>query len=79
MATVTIDIEVIENLIKALKPKDRIQLLKHFEDSLWKSELDEVTAKMRKRIKEKGITDREIDRICEEVRKERYAKNKGHS
>lgn len=75
MATVTIDIKAIEHLIEALKPEDRIQLLKRLEDDLWKSQLDRVVKRMRKRIKERGISDEEIDRICEEVRKERYDKN----
>ena len=75
MATVTIELEAIENLIKSLKQKDRTLLFKNLEDSFWRTRLDEVTGKMRKRIREKGITNKEIDRICEEVRKERYAKN----
>ncbi len=75
MATVNIDIGVIEQLIEALKPKDRMQLLKHFEEGLWKSQFNQVVTKMRKRVRERGVSDEEIDRICEEVRKERYAKN----
>ena len=75
MATVTINIEAIENLINALKPKDRIHLLKHFEDTLWKSRLQEITAKMSQHIKQRGIMDKDIDRICEEVRKENYARH----
>lgn len=78
MPIVSIDIEAIEQLIEALKPKDRLQLLKHLEESLWKSRLGQVVTKMRKRTRERGITDEEIDRICEEVRKERYAKNQSH-
>jgi Mg/Co/Ni transporter MgtE len=65
----------VESLVERLPLEDKIRLVRRLEKETWAKRLGVVVEKMRKHVKEKGITDKEIDRICEEVRKERYAKN----
>ena len=77
MITVNIKLEAIEYLIKSLKPKDRVHLFRHLGmEELWRDGFRNVTANMRRSIRQKGITDKDIDRICEQVRKEHYERDK---
>lgn len=73
--TLEISPSQVESLVERLPIESKIRLVRRLEKETWAKRLDTIVQRMRKHIKEKGITDKEIDRICEEVRKERYAKN----
>ena len=67
----------VENLVRKLPIKTKLRLFQRLQKETWASQLDQVVQRMRSRVKQKGVTDKEIDGICEEVRKERYDKNQG--
>lgn len=68
--------EIVERMPMKFKLKLVRKLQKQAHEKRWKTELDKVIAKMRHRIEQKGISDKEIDRLCEEVRKEHHAKTR---
>ena len=65
----------VESLAEKLPIENKIRLIHRLERETWASKLDNLTQRIRRRIKSQGITDKEINRICEVVRKERYARN----
>ena len=73
--TLEISPNQVEKLIERLPLESKIRLVRRLEKETWAKRLDTIAQRMRKHVKQKGVTDREIDRICEEVRKERYARN----
>lgn len=72
MAKVAIElnIEQLENMITQLGPEER----KRIEDKLWALEFDQLVSRMRANAKKNKITQKDIDRVCEEVRQELYEK-----
>ncbi len=62
----------VEQLIEKLPMEDKIRIVRKLEDETWAKRLDEVTSRIRKRFKEKPISDKEIRQICEETRRQLY-------
>lgn len=67
---VELDFKQIENVIGQLRPEER----KEIERKIWAMEMDKIVSKIRKNAKKNKITQKEINRICEEVRQELYEK-----
>jgi transcriptional regulator NrdR family protein len=68
--TVELDFKQIENIIEELTPEQQ----KEIERKIWAMEMDKIVSKIRKNAKKNKITQKEIDRICKEVRQELYEK-----
>lgn len=66
----------VEELVEKLSIEDKIRLVRRLEKETWAKRLDEVVFKMRRRIKEIGIKDKDIDRLCEEVKREYNEKHR---
>jgi len=62
------DIKQIEKAIEKISPEEQERL----ERKLWRLQMDNIVAKMRKSAKKNKITDKKIRKICEEVRQEMY-------
>ena len=79
MATIMVEIGVkqIKEAFQKMPIKERINLVEEFERQTRKDRWEALTKDIRKRVVKHSISNREIDRICEEVRKERYERNKG--
>ena len=60
----------VEELVERLSIEDKIRLVRKLENETWAKRLDEVVSKMRRKIKEVGITDKDIDHLCEEVKRD---------
>jgi len=65
---IEMDIKQIEEAIEKISPEEQEKL----ERKLWRLQMDNIVAKMRKSAKKNKITDKKIRKICEEVRQEMY-------
>ncbi len=68
----------VEELVEKLSIQDKIRLIRKLETETWANRLDNVAQRMRRRIKEARISDKEIERLCEEVKKEYDEKHRRH-
>lgn len=80
MSTVTLQLHIkqAEKLVEQLSLKEKIKLFYRLEQSTWAKRLDEVVSRMRRKVKETRITDEDINRLCEEVKKEYDEKHRRH-
>jgi hypothetical protein len=69
----------LDTLVDRLPLARKIRLIRRIEKGFSADKLNAAVKKMRERVKKNGISDQDIDRICEEVRKERYAKNQSRT
>lgn len=60
----------IENALEQLGSGERRKL----EEKIQAIEWDELVSELRKNARKQGITQKDIDRVCEEVRQELYEK-----
>ena len=65
-----IDTEQIERAMEMIPVEEQARL----EKRLWTLQMERIVGKMRKSAKKNKITDREVRKICEEVRQELYEK-----
>ena len=68
----------VEELVEGLSIEDKIKLVRKLENETWARKLDMVVQRMRRNIKKAKISDREIDNICEEVKREYDNKHRRH-
>jgi len=66
--TIEVDIRQIEKAIEKLSPEDQRKL----EEKLWRLQMENIVRKMRRFARENKITERQIKKLCEEVRQELY-------
>ena len=66
--TIEVDIKQIEKAIEKLSPEDQRKL----EEKLWRLQMENIVRKMRRFARENKITERQIKKLCEEVRQELY-------
>lgn len=69
--SVPIDIDMI---VKHLPLREKIRLVHQLERETWASRLDDVVSRIRTRPSVRQLTEREITRLVEDVRKARYAR-----
>jgi uncharacterized membrane-anchored protein len=62
----------VEELVNKLSIQDKIKLVRKLENETWARRLDEVVFRIRKRFRQNPLSDREIQRICEETRQRLY-------
>lgn len=67
---IEVDIKQLENVIEQLSAEER----KRIEDKIWALEFDNLVSKMRANAKKNKITQKDINKVCEEVRQELYEK-----
>lgn len=68
----------VESLAEKLPIENKIRLIHRLVKETSADRLDKLTAKMRGRVKKARISSRDIDRICEEVKKEYDEKHRRH-
>ena len=66
--TVELDTREIEKALERISPVEQ----KRLERKLWALCMDGIVAKMRKNARKNKVTNREVNRICEDVRQEIY-------
>ena len=66
--TIEVDIKQIEKAIEKLSPEDQRKL----EEKLWRLQMENIVRKMRRFARENKVTERQIKKLCEEVRQELY-------
>ena len=76
--TLALNPKQVEELAEQLDTQAKIRLIKKLEQETWANELDTVVRGMRKRVRIAGISDRKIERICEEVKREYDEKHRRH-
>lgn len=60
----------IESLVERLPIARKLRLVRRLERETSANRLDSVVQRMRSRTKQRGISNREIERICNEVKRE---------
>lgn len=68
----------VEGLVEKLSIEDKIRLVRRLEQETWARKLNLVTQRIRRNIKKTKISAREIDNICEEVKREYDNKYRRH-
>lgn len=68
----------VENLVERLPLERKLRLVRRLQRETWANRLDEVTQRMRGCIRRARISAKDIDRICEEVKREYDEKHRGH-
>ena len=66
----------IKEAFEQLNIREKVKLVEEFERETRRARWAALVNKIRQRAKKYPISQKEIDRICEEVRKERYERNK---
>jgi len=74
MPTITVEIgsKQIKEIITQLTPKEIVDLIREYQRKKWIKKLDILTEELSKHAKVKRITNKEIDQICEEVRRKHH-------
>lgn len=74
MSKITIDLapKQIKEAFEKLPTKEKIRLVEEFERETRKERWDTIVTKIRARFKKNPISQKEINRICEEVRRDLY-------
>ena len=62
----------VERLVEKLSIEDKIRLVRKLENETWARRLDDVVLKIRRRFRERPISNKEIIQICEETRQRLY-------
>lgn len=62
----------IESLVEQLSVENKIRLVKKLEQETWRQRFEQVVSKIRQRFKENPLSDKEIQRLCEEARQKVY-------
>ncbi len=60
----------VENLVEMLPMETKLRLLRRLEKESWADRLDKAVMKMRRSTRKARISPQDIDRICEEVKRE---------
>ena len=60
----------VESLVEKLPFENKLHLVRRLEKETFAGRLDNVTGRMRRRIRSAKISAKEIERICEEVKRE---------
>ena len=60
----------VENLVEKLPLENKLHLVRRLEKETFAGRIDSVVNKMRQRIRSAKISAKDIDRICEEVKRE---------
>jgi len=68
----------VEQLVERLSIQDKIRLVQKLANETWANRLDRVIQRMRKRVREMRISDKEIDALCEEVKREYDERHRRH-
>lgn len=76
---VDLGIEVIKYTFEKLPPQDRIRLVQELERETRKQRWNQIISKARQRVQKRPISQKEINRICEEVRQQLYEKRAKYS
>lgn len=78
MSKVILDLnnKQVEKIVESLPMEEKLRLVRKLEQETWARRLDKVVQRIRKRFRENPLSDKEITRICEEVRRKRYEKAK---
>lgn len=78
MAKITIDLNThqIKEAFEKLSAKEKVGLVEEFGKRTRKLRWDPLIQQIRSRVAKHRILQKEIDQICEEVRRERYERNK---
>ena len=69
---------VVEELVEKLSIEDKIKLVRKLGNETWARKLDMVVQRIRRSIRKAKISDREIDNLCEEVKREYDHKRRRH-
>lgn len=75
MSKITIELspQEIQEAFGQLPVREKVKLVSEFERQTRKERWDDLLARIDARRKKYPISQKEINRVCEEVRKERYA------
>jgi len=74
MPVIEIEIEQLKQAFESLSTKDKIKLVEDFEKETRRARWDALTIRIRSRTKKNPVSQKEINRTCEEVRQELYEK-----
>ena len=69
-------LDYVEGLVERLPLPLKIRLVERLERETWAVRLERIVSRMRERAARHPISDDEIRRICEEVRPERYERER---
>ena len=62
----------IEKAIRRMPIEEKIKIMRKLEKETWAKRLDNVVLRIKKRINRNPISQKEINRICEEARQKVY-------
>jgi hypothetical protein len=68
----------VEELVEKLSLADKIHLVRKLENETWASKLDIVVKSIRRSVRKARISDKEIDALCEDVKREYNEKRRRH-
>ena len=68
----------VETLVERLPLQDKIRLVRKLENETWAKRLDSVVQRIRCKVRAAGISDKKIERLCEDVKKEYDEKHRHH-
>ena len=68
----------VESLAEKLPIENKIRLIRRLEKETSADRLDNLTGKMRRGVRKAGISGKDIDHICEEVKREYDEKCRRH-
>jgi hypothetical protein len=74
MPTIEIETKQLKEAIRKLPVKEKIRLVEELEKETRRSRWETLIAKIRSRIRNNPISQKEINKICEEARTELYAR-----
>lgn len=68
----------VENLVEKLPLENKLHLIRRLEKETFASRIDNVADKMRGRVRSAKVSAKEINRICEEVKREYDKRHHSH-
>ena len=71
-------IEVIKYTFDRLPAQAKIKVIEELERETWAQRLDTVVRRLRSQARKAKVTNQDIDKICEEVKREYDAKHRRH-
>ena len=71
-------LEAVELLVTELTPAERVQLFRKVEPTMRRQRLEGLLKRIRRQAAQHPISDRELKRICDEVRQELYDERPVH-
>ncbi len=78
MVKVTVPIDI-DSVMKQLPIREKLRLVRRLEQETWAVQLDDVVTRIRDRRAVQQLSSKEILRIVEDVRKNRYARTSRRS